>query len=291
MKTKVHDLLMKTPVIIDGAWGTELQARGLPIGSCPELWNRDNPDAVRAVARSYVEAGSQIILTNTFGGNRFILERSGLADRTIELVNLGAQHSRAAAGNTALVFGSIGPSGRMLITEDVTPEELAKGFAEAAQALKDGGVDALVVETMSDIEEARIAVHAALATGLPVVLSMVYDSGGDSARTMMGSSPEDVVRELGNMNLLAIGANCGRGAEGFHMITRALRACTDLPLWIKPNAGMPRMVDGQAVYDASPEMFADQADRLVEEGAAFIGGCCGTSPDFIRNVRSRCAPE
>ena len=273
------------PTVTDGAWGTQLQARGLPVGACPELWNTENPDAVRAVAAGYVEAGSQIILTNTFGANPFILGRHGAESRVSELARAGATCSRQAAEGRAQVFGSIGPSGRMLITEEVTPDELALGFAEAARSLRDGGVHALVVETMSDIEEACIAVEAALATGLPVVLSMVYDSGGDRPRTMMGHSPTDVANAFAAYPLLAIGANCGKGADGFHEVVKELRAVTRMPLWIKPNAGLPHMIDGRAAYEQTPEAFAAEATRLVAEGAAYIGGCCGTSPIFVRALR------
>ena len=285
MHDRLAGLTTRIPVITDGAWGTQLQARGLPVGACPELWNTENPGAVEAVARAYVEAGSDIILTNTFGANRFVLDRHGAANRVAELARLGAEISRRAAGDQARVFASIGPSGRMLITEEVTPEELAEGFAETAHALKAGGADGLVVETMSDIDEARIAVTAALATGLPVVLSMVYDGGGDGPHTMMGNTPRDVVEALKGLDLFAIGANCGRGAEEFHGVCAALKDATDLPLWIKPNAGMPRMADGKAVYDTGPEQFLPEAVKLVKEGAVFIGGCCGTSPDFIRALR------
>ena len=288
MTNKFATMFSTRPVVTDGAWGTQLQARGLPVGACPEVWNQENPEAVRSVAQSYVDAGSQVILTNTFGANRFVLERHGAADRVADLARRGADISRQAADGHALVFGSIGPSGRMLITEEVTPGELAEGFAVTANALRDGGVDGLVVETMSDIEEARLAVEAALATGLPVVLSMVYDAGADHARTMMGHSPEDVVAAFDSMGLLAIGANCGRGADSFHAICQALRAATRLPLWIKPNAGMPKMKDGKAVYDTTPDEFAREGAQLVAEGAVFIGGCCGTSPEFIKAlVRDR----
>ena len=285
MQDRIASLLSCGPVITDGAWGTQLQARGLPVGACPELWNVENPAAVTAVAAAYVAAGSQVILTNTFGANRFVLERHGLADQADVLARRGATLSRNAAGRYACVFGSIGPSGEMLLEEEVTPEELAEAFTSQAKALRDGGVDALLVETMTDLEEARIAAEAALSTGLPVVVSMVYDSGPGGTHTMMGNSPEDVVRALKKLGLLAIGANCGRGAEGFHAVCTALRAATDLPLWIKPNAGLPRMVDGKAVYDVAAINFAGESRKLVAEGATFIGGCCGTSPDFIRALK------
>jgi methionine synthase I (cobalamin-dependent) len=281
----MQDLLSRTPILTDGAWGTQLQRRGLPVGACPDLWNLEQPHAVQAVAEDYVRAGSRVILTNTFGANPFILESHGAAHKTAEIARRGAELSRAAAGSRVRVFGSIGPSGKMLMMEEVTPRQLAEGFALQAQALRDGGVDALICETMTDVEEARIAAEAALGTGLPVVVSMVYDSGAEGTRTMMGNSPADVVCALGPLGLLALGANCGRGASGFHAVCRELRMATAIPLWIKPNAGLPRMTGGSAVYDTRPEDFAREAIQLVAEGASFIGGCCGTSPEFIAALR------
>jgi len=275
-------LCASSPVLLDGAWGTELQALGLPPGEGSDAWNLSHPDAVESVARAYVEAGSGIILTNTFGASSIMLARSGLAERADDINRLGAELSRRAAGDTVYVFGSIGPSGRMLMMGDVTAEELHAGFLAQARALQEGGVDALVIETMSDLDEAEIAVRAAVETGLPVVASLVYDAGPDKDRTMMGVSPAQAVDRLGPAGISAIGANCGQGAEGFIGICRAYRDVTDLPLWMKPNAGLPEMVDGKTVYRSEPRSFAETAATLCREGASFIGGCCGTSPAFIR---------
>lgn len=286
MHETIRELLAGGPVVTDGGWGTELQARGLPVGACPEAWNLEHPDRVEDVARAYVEAGSQVILTNTFGGNPFVLARHQLHDRVEEINRRGAEISRRAAGDRAVVFGSIGPSGVMLMMGDVSAEQLQAGFAAQAAALAEGGAHGLVVETMSDPAEAKLAVAAAKTTGLPVVGCMVFDTGPNKDRTMMGTTPEDAAIELIEAGADVLGSNCGQGVEGFAEICRRMRAVTELPLWIKANAGLPEMVDGKTVYAQSPEEFASQAGRLVPLGASFLGGCCGTNPDFIRAVKA-----
>lgn len=286
MHTTIEQLLKERPVLIDGAWGTELQKQGLEPGESPEALNLEKPRIVEAVARSYVDAGSRIIITNTFGGTRFMLARHGLADRVAEINRTGAEISKRAAGDHALVFASLGPSGKMLMMGDVTEDELSAAFAEQATALADGGADGLVIETMSDLEEAKIALRACRTTGLPVVASMVYDTGADHDRTMMGTTVEEATAELTAAGADVIGSNCGQGIEGFIKLCGRMKAATELPIWIKGNAGLPEMVQGKAVYKTTPEQFASFALPLIESGADFIGGCCGTSPDFIRAVKN-----
>jgi methionine synthase I (cobalamin-dependent) len=282
MHPTLENLLTHCPVLTDGAWGTQLQKLGLEPGDFPDLWNLDHPDRVLAVARGYVEAGSRVILTNTFGANRLRLVEAGAADRVAEINREGARLSKEAATGRALVFASIGPSGKLLLNGDVTPDELRAAFAEQARALAEGGADALVVETMSDTQEARLAVAAAKETGLPVVACMVFDSGREKDRTMMGATPEQVAAELAEAGADVIGANCGQGMAGFVSLCRRLRAATDRPIWIKGNAGLPEFVEGAAVYRTSAGEFAAFAPALREAGAGFIGGCCGTSPEFVR---------
>ena len=269
------------PILLDGAWGTELQARGLPPGEGSDLWNDSHPDDVAAVAAAYVDAGSRIILTNTFGASRIMLEGHGQGARAAEINRQGAALSRRAAGQRALVFGSIGPCGKMLMMGDVEEDDLLAAFTEQASALKEGGADALVIETMADLEEATLAVKAALTTGLPVVASMVYDSGPEKDRTMMGVSPEQAAEGLAEAGAWAVGANCGQGPETFVAICERYRKVCELPVWMKPNAGLPEVVDGKATYRMTPADFADTALRLHDAGATFLGGCCGTSPAFI----------
>jgi 5-methyltetrahydrofolate--homocysteine methyltransferase len=281
MLDALQQLLVRTPVITDGAWGTQLQGLGLPSGSCPDEWNLSYPERVERVAASYVAAGSRVILTNTFRSNRISLEGFGLSSRVAEINKAGAAISRQAAGERAMVFASMGPTGKILMMGEISEEEVGAAFAEQAEALATGRVDAIVVETMSDLTEAIIAVRAAKATGLPVVASMVFDSGKNHDRTMMGSTPEDVVRALVDAGADIIGANCGLGIEGYVPIAARLRASTSLPIWIKPNAGMPELVDGHILYRTTPHEFAQQALSLRDAGVSFIGGCCGTSPGFI----------
>jgi methionine synthase I (cobalamin-dependent) len=267
-------------MLTDGAWGTELQSRGLDPGACPDAWNLAEPERVKSVARAYREAGSRIILTNTFRSNRISLAGHAIAGQAAELNRAGVAISRAAGDG--LVFASIGPTGKMLMTGEVTEEEVFQAFSEQAKACADAGADALLLETMTDLEEARIALRAALPAGLPVVVSFVFDSGKNRDRTMMGATPEQVAKAISAEGASAVGANCGVGIEAFLPVCRRLRASTDLPVWIKANAGLPVTVDGKIAYDTSPGEFASHAGALLEAGASFLGGCCGTNPDFIR---------
>lgn len=280
----MHALLQKLlpgPVVTDGAWGTQLQARGLAIGECPDAWNLTRPEQVAAVARDYVEAGSRVILTNTFGASRVRLAAHGLADRAAAINRAGVRLSREAAAGRALVFASVGPSGTMLAMGETGEDELRAAFAEQVEALAAAGADALLLETFADLDEVRAALAPAKATGLPVVVSLVFDSGAERDRTMMGTTPEEAAVALREAGADAIGANCGRGIEGYVPVCRRLRAATDLPLWIKPNAGLPEMVGGKAVYRTAAEQFAARVPDLVAAGATFVGGCCGTAPAFI----------
>jgi methionine synthase I (cobalamin-dependent) len=284
MKPLLEKLLAAGPVVTDGAWGTQLQARGLGIGEFPDLWNLTNPGKVEAVARAYVDAGSQVILTNTFGANRVRLAETGCAAEAAQINRAGVEISRRAAANKAAVFASIGPSGKLIMTGETSADELSAAFAEQAQAIAQAGADAIVVETMSDLGEAKLAVAAARATGLPVVACMVFDAGKDKDRTMMGTTPEQVAKALTEAGADVIGANCGQGIAGFLPICRRMRATTQLPLWLKPNAGLPQLIDGRAVYTTTPEEFVAHVPELIKLGASFIGGCCGSSPAFVQAI-------
>jgi len=270
------------PVLCDGAWGTELQRRGLGPGECPDHWNLSRPEAVLEVARCYVEAGSRVILTNTFRANSVSLAGYGLAEVAAAINRTGVAISREAAGGRATVVASMGPTGKLLAAEEISEDEVVRVFTEQAAALAEAGADALVLETFSDLAEARLALRAARSTRRPVIVSFVFDSGRNNDRTMTGATPEQAAREMTDSGADAVGANCGLGAAGYIPICRRLRASTNLPLWIKPNAGLPEVVDGQAVYRTAPEEFAAHLAALVDAGASFVGGCCGTNPDFIR---------
>lgn len=284
----IEKLLVRAPVITDGAWGTQLQARGLQPGDTPDLWNLSHPQEVAAVAQAYVVAGSQIILTNTFGANSFRLADADAADRVADINVAGVTLSRRAAGQDALVFASMGPTGKLLMNGDVSESEMLAAFREQAQALANAKPDGLVVETMQDIAEARLAIRAAAETGLPVVATMVFDSGKDRDRTMMGTTPEEAAAALVEAGADVVGANCGQGIAGFVSICARLKAAAQgRPVWIKANAGPPTMQDGKFVYATTAEEFASFVPALQQAGASFIGGCCGTGPDFITAVARR----
>jgi 5-methyltetrahydrofolate--homocysteine methyltransferase len=281
----IAEMTAAGPVLTDGAWGTEMQARGLEAGETPDFWNLSHPDRVEQVARAYVTAGSQVVLTNTFRANRIALAKHPDVERITEVNRAGVEISRRAAGDEARVFASIGPCGKLLMTGDVDEAALRAAFAEQAQALAAGGADAIVVETMSDLAEAGIAVEAAKATGLPVVACMVFDSGKNRDRTMMGVTPTQAAEELTRIGADAIGANCGTGVEDYIPICASLAAATPLPIWIKPNAGLPELENGEVVYRTSPSEFTANVPKLLEAGARFVGGCCGTNPRFIEAMR------
>jgi len=282
---RLHKWLAGGPLITDGAWGTQLQARGLEPGVAPDTWNLAHPDRVEAVARAYVEAGSQVILTNTFRANAIAMEGDP------EAINrAGVEISRRATGGRALVFASIGPAGKLLVSGEITPAQVSAAFTAQAAALTAAGADALLIETMSDIEEARLAVAAARTTGLPVIVAFAFDTGKNKDRTMTGATPEAVATAMAEAGADAVGANCGVGIEHATPICRRLHATCDLPIWIKPNAGLPKMEGDQIRYVTSADFFASHYAALRDAGASFLGGCCGSTPDFIRAlVSARCA--
>jgi 5-methyltetrahydrofolate--homocysteine methyltransferase len=285
MHPLIAELVAGGPVLTDGAWGTQLQARGLALGEFPDEWNLSHPKLVCEVALSYVRAGSRVILTNTFGSNRIRLQEAGLAERVQEINSLGVALSRSAAERHARVFASIGPTGKMLFAGEIDPDVIRAAFVEQAQALARAGADALVIETMSDLEEAKIATAAAKETGLPVVACVVFDAGKDKDRTMTGATPEQAAAALTSAGADVIGANCGQGIAGFVNICARLRAATDCPIWIKANAGLPQVSGGTAIYNTTPAEFASYARAIREAGASFLGGCCGTTPEFISALR------
>lgn len=285
--SKLAAMAAQGPLLTDGAWGTQLQERGLPLGTCPDGWNLTHPDAVRAVAAAYVQAGSRVVLTNTFRANALALADYGLAAELSRINARGVALSREAAAGRALVFASMGPSGKLLMTGDVTREDLRRAFAGQAEALAAERPDALLVETMSDLDEALLALEAAKATGLPVIVSFAFDSGKHRDRTMTGVRPEDAARAITDAGADAVGANCGNGIEAFAAVCARMRAVTALPLWMKANAGMPEIVDGAAVYTTEPAAFAAHLPELLDAGASFVGGCCGTSPAFIAALAAR----
>jgi 5-methyltetrahydrofolate--homocysteine methyltransferase len=286
MKTTLTELLTTgRPIVADGGMGTMLFNAGMPRGQAPERWNIERPDVVREIHAAYVEAGAQIILTNTFGGNRIRLEMHNLAERTA-LFNMAAvQLARIeadAAPQPVMVAGSMGPTGTMLEPHgELSFDEAVSAFEEQARALN--GVDAFWIETMSDLEEVRAAITGCRNANadIPIVATMTFDSKG---RTMMGVKPEQAVKALSDMGVIALGANCGNGPAEIEGVIEKMRQSGSNTLIAKANAGLPHMHDEVAVYDATPEVMAGYAKRVLERGARIVGACCGSTPHHIRAI-------
>ncbi|HCU38683.1 MAG TPA: methionine synthase [Armatimonadetes bacterium] len=272
--------------VADGAWGTELAKRGLSIGEVPEMWNLNRSGEVASVARSYVEAGADIILTNTFGGSRLKLAKAGLADRCAALNRAGVEISKQAAGDRVVVLASIGPTGEFMQPLGlVSEQEMVDCFAEQVQALAEGGADGFVIETMSDLGEAIAALRAVRENcGLPAVVSMTFEQGPAGYATIMGVKPPHAATALSEAGADVVGANCGCGIDVMIGVIGEMAQATSLPLWAKPNAGLPQLVAGQTVFRETPEQMAANVPALIDAGARIVGGCCGTAPDHIRTI-------
>lgn len=286
MNTHWHSLLEQPGVILaDGAMGTMLFEAGLQFGDPPEGWNLSHPEQVRMVHRGYLEAGSQLILTNTFGGNRFRLAMHNLQDQVGELNQAAVAIAREAvmqSGGSALVAGDIGPSGTILAPlGETTFEEAVAGFSDQAKALMAGGVDVFWIETMSDLQEVRAAIEGIrrIAPDAPVITTMTFDTRG---RTMMGVTPEEAVRSLTGWGAAAVGGNCGNGPDEILEALEKMRvAMPEVMLVAKANAGLPELVDGRAVYRAGPPAMAEYARAAVAAGARIVGACCGSTPAHL----------
>lgn len=285
---KIIDKIKQFNILVsDGAWGTLLQQKGLKAGECPEEWNLTHPDEVYDIAKSYIKAGSDIIETNSFGGSSFKLKRYGLGDKVHALNKAAAQISRKAAGDK-FVLGSVGPTGKILMMGDVTEEELYEAFKEQVGGLEEGGADAILIETMSDLDEACIAIRAAREnTKLEVFCTMTFEKTlTGEFRSMMGVSPADMVQTLIAAGAELIGANCGNGIAGMVGIVKEIRqADSMIPILVHANAGMPLYMDGETVFPETPDEMASLVKDLIDAGANVIGGCCGTTPEHIRKVR------
>ncbi|MEA3238481.1 MAG: homocysteine S-methyltransferase family protein [Candidatus Bipolaricaulota bacterium] len=281
----LKDRLSERGVLIaDGATGTILQAAGLPPGVSPERWNLENPEAIHVMHQAYVEAGSDLILTNTFGGTRLRLEKTRLGD-SMRAINLAAARlARKAARESTFVLGDIGPIGMLLKPLGrLSIEEAKASFAEQAGTLAEGGVDAILIETMSDLKEALAAVQGACqATNLPILVSMSFDTHG---HTMMGVSPETAAVKLWDLGVDVIGANCGRSlSETLEAVKKMREAVPEATLLAKPNAGLPHVESGESIYDITPNVMAEYALKFVALDVKIFGGCCGSTPEHIRAV-------
>lgn len=286
MNRLLETLRRKKILVSDGAWGTMLQSRGLMPGDCPEEWNISHPDDVRAIASKYIEVGSDIILTNTFGGSRFKLSSFNLQDMAYEFNRAGAQISREAAGDDKIVLSSVGPTGKFLAPlGEVSEEQMIENFHDQMKGLVDGGVDGILIETMADTSEAVCAVKAAKAvSNLPVLVTFTFEKGKAGYRTMMGITVEQALEALTDAGADFLGTNCGNGIEQIVEIIREMRQHTDKALVAHPNAGLPKLVDGNTVFDQSPGEMAQHVQDLADAGANIIGGCCGTTPAHISAI-------
>jgi 5-methyltetrahydrofolate--homocysteine methyltransferase len=275
------------PVLLDGGMGTSLYAAGIEPGIAPDEWNLTHPDVIRGIHRAYIEAGSQVILTNTFGGNRYRLRFSDLGDRVADVNRIGAQLAGAeadAADHNVLVAGSMGPTGELMEPYGALTSPKAKeAFAEQAAALVEGGVDLLWIETMSDLDEVQAAVQGARSVcDLEVAATMSFET---RVHTMMGVSPAQAIERLRHLDLVAIGANCGTGSPNAEQAIEAMRAADPTTALIaKPNAGLPQESNGEIIYSEDPSEMARHAQLLHGLGAGLIGGCCGSTPAHLRAI-------
>ena len=279
-------------LVADGAWGTRLQERGLEPGECPELWNVTRPQEVRAVAEAYLAAGSDLILTNTFGGSPLMLRRHGLEERTEELNAAGARLSLEASGGRVLVAASVGPTGELPAPLGTASEaELEEAFRRQVRALLQAGVRILCVETMIDLTEACCAVRAAkraareLGAAVEVMATLTYGPTPSGYRTAMGVDIPQTVEALTRAGADVLGSNCGNGIEQMLPIAAAFRTLTALPLLVQANAGLPVLEGGRTVFRQGPEDMARHVPALVRAGASILGGCCGTGPAHIAALR------
>jgi len=278
--------LASAPLVLDGACGTELMRQGLPPGEAPERWVLERPAPIRELASAYAGAGARAVYTCTFGANRIRLGRGGLVGRTAEIAARAVTLAREGAAGRALVFGDLGPSGEWLEpVGDLTEDAARAAFRELATALVAAGVDGLVVETFTDPAEAVLATAAARAAApdLPVLATMSFEGAAQGHRTATGATPESAAATLWAAGADAVGINCGLGpAEAGSVAARMHAAVPEAPLIVKPNAGLPRLEAGRAVYDVGPEAFARDMAEVRRLGVCMFGGCCGTSPAHLR---------
>lgn len=279
------DLLAERTVLLaDGATGTNYQTMGIEPGLAPEEWIFDSPDRVQELHRRFVEAGSDLVLTCTFGATTPRLADGPLAGRTVEVNTRAAALAREAAGDDRLVAGSLGPTGQLVEPYGILTRETAvDAYAEQARALAGGGVDLLVLETFFALEEALWAIEGIqTATDLPLVASFSFDQG---THTMMGVSPTEVVAAVEPRGVAALGANCGRSLEDTDAVVDELLASAPaVPLWVKPNAGVPRIEGDTVVYDSGPEQLAEHVRRYADRGVRIVGGCCGSTPEHVAAI-------
>jgi len=295
-KTNLKERIKQGPLVLDGAMGTELIARGIQAGACNEYLNVDSPRIISDIHNAYLVAGSDAIITNTFGANKYALARHGLAEEATRINKAGAELARQVAGEEKYVLGDIGPSGDFLEPLGaLNPDELNDAFKAQAEALLAGGVDGFIIETMTAPDETVIAIEAAksIAGNQPVLVSMSFDKAGGGFKTMMGIDVEDAVSRIVQLNVDAIGFNCGTlsldqyVALSKEFVTAVRALSDDVAICAEPNAGKPELIDDKAVYKVSPEDFASMTEKIHSAGISIIGGCCGTGPAHIEAMAKK----
>ncbi|MGE4282420.1 MAG: homocysteine S-methyltransferase family protein [Clostridia bacterium] len=283
-KKEFREYLQNNIMILDGATGTQLQKKGMPKGVCPEYWVLEHPDVIIEVQKEYIHAGSNAVYSCTFGGNRIKLDEFGLGDKVIEINRKLAQLSKKAAGDDALVAGDLAPTGQFVSpVGEIAFEDMIDIYKEQVQGLLEGGVDFFVIETMMDIQEARAAVLAVKEScDLPVCVSMTFNEGG---RTLTGTDSVTALITLQSMGVDAVGCNCSAGPQQMLEIIREMSAVASIPLLAKPNAGLPKLVNGQTVFSMDADEFGTYTQGFIDLGVALIGGCCGTAPEYIKQIK------
>jgi methionine synthase I (cobalamin-dependent) len=287
--SNIVDQARESGILFDGAMGTMFMRRGLTGGQVSEYWTLEKPDAVEEIHREYVKAGSDVVCTNTFGGNSIKLDRGGLADRVKEINGTAVALARKAAGKSRYVAGDIGPTGEMLLpTGTLKPEVAQAAFREQAGFLAAAGVDLIAVETMFDLEEALVAVKGAReACDLPIFATMTFQDTPGGFVTIMGNGVEESLNQLLEAGAVAVGANCSLGSDSMLKMARDLRDRIDAPLIFQPNAGMPETKGDETFYPEDKDYYAENIVRLKQAGIEIIGGCCGTTPEYIREIKTR----
>jgi len=292
MKKLLLDAIRERPILGDGAMGTQLMLAGLEQGSCGEAWNLTHPERVLAIQRRYVEAGSECIISNTFGGSRIMLTRHGQADRVAEINRAGVKIARQSfGGNDGYVLGDIGPFGGLLAPfGDFTEDQVRAAFEEQAAALVEAGADAVIIETQTSLEELSLGIRAAQAAGARCIIgSLAYDVtlDGSTFRTMMGVDPERAAEFIEESGAHVVALNCGTGMdmERARMAVERYKSVTGLPVMAQPNAGKPKLINMKVVYDETPEQMVKGLLPLLETGVNIVGACCGSTPEHISSFR------